>query len=103
MVRLNMCDLLWLSDGGAGTKCVVHRVETDFARRTETRQPPSLINMDDVMRACITSSAIPRASWCTRQRSGRCSNDWIQARHKIVPDPATHPRVQMARLTPPLG
>ena len=65
MVRLDIGGLLWLSERwGLSTKCVVHRVGADFARRSETRQPPSLIKMDDVMRARITSSASTQTTLC---------------------------------------
>jgi hypothetical protein len=42
---------------GLGTKCGVHRVGADFARRRETRQAPSIPRMVDVMRARIASTA----------------------------------------------
>jgi len=42
---------------GLGTKCVVHRVGADFARRRETRQPPSVTRMVAVMRERIKATA----------------------------------------------
>jgi|KBSMisStaDraftv2_1062788.scaffolds.fasta_scaffold3152090_1 hypothetical protein len=57
MVRMNICGLLWLSGWkGWGTKCVVHHVGENFARRRETRQPPSVARMVAVMRERITAT-----------------------------------------------
>jgi hypothetical protein len=40
-----------------GTKCVVHIERTNFCSTTRDASTPSVINMDDVMRARITSIA----------------------------------------------
>jgi hypothetical protein len=66
MVRMNMCGLLWLSGWQGWIRNAWRIAWEDFARRGESRQPPSVINMNDVMRARITSTARTQTAAVTR-------------------------------------
>ena len=44
-------------------RCIVHRVEVEFARRAEARQPPSIIGGDDLRPyRCSTRCRFPTAA-----------------------------------------
>jgi hypothetical protein len=62
MVRLNMCDLLWLSGWWAWVRMRGASRGGTLLDGGETCQPPCVTNIDDVMCGHITSAARKRTA-----------------------------------------